>query len=307
MAIITTTNNAALSVPVLEDAIRGAVAGVKLLLGTGAWIFRPGLPSTVGGAPVRQGTQVTVPYFTHIGELDDIAEGNALIPRAVTSAGETETVQRSGVALESTVLAIMTSQAADPYAEGGLQAADATMRRLDKAAITAALAVGSTNAAMVNNQSSGATNYPVLLFKRNAGVTWYSPPTVKEDDDILSDTKVSALNVYHATHLYQRLQGGSSTRPGVARLTCATSNFSEDLVLDTAGLFGDEVGSNDPIVMLAMHSAIALAARKLKDSTGRRLYVDGPLVSSAAGMIKAGPDVFCGIPVFVSDRLAAGL
>ena len=82
MAIITTTNNAALSVPVLEDAIRGAVAGVKLLLGTGAWIFRPGLPSTVGGAPVRQGTQVTVPYFTHIGELDDIAEGNALAMHA---------------------------------------------------------------------------------------------------------------------------------------------------------------------------------------------------------------------------------
>lgn len=305
MALITTTNNAALSVPVLQDAIQGAIAGRKLLFGTGAWIFRPGLPTVqMSGLPMAAGITVTVPYFSHLGRWDSVAEGTALIPRAVTSAGENATVARAGIAFEASALSIMVGQAADPYAEAGRQAGDGAVMKFDDEAIAKALLVGSSNAAMVNDLSGGNASYPVLLFKRNAGVTWYTAPTLKADSDILADTELSAMNVYHATHLYSRLQGGQSTRPGVAllkTLLTGANAFSENTVIDTQGLFGDEVSSNDPIVMIAMHSAVATYARKLAYSTGEKVYKFGDR-GSANGI---APDTFCGIPVFVSDRLVA--
>lgn len=301
MSTTTTSGNAALSVAILQEAIQADIAGRKLLLGTGAWQFVAGLPN--GGA----GTVVQIPYFASIGEMQDVAEGAALIPAAMTSSSETATISRSGLATEASVLSIVSSAAGDPYAEAARQIGEAGQRRLDKAAIDAALAVASTDATMLNNVGLGAgADYPVLLFKRNAGVTWYRPPTLKTDSDILADTEIAAANVYHATHLWKRAAGG--TKPRVARLTCALTGanpFSEDLVIDTQGKFNDEVDSNDPIVMIAMHSAVATFAKKIKTSTGERIYKDGPMTMGPQGLIKVGPDMFCGIPVFVSNRLAA--
>jgi len=307
MALSTTSNNAALSVAVLQEAIQAELAGRKLLLGTGAWQFMPGLPAAIGSVSVGAGTTIQVPYFAHIGEMDDVAEGDALVPRAVTSSSETATVTRSGLAAEASVLSIIASAAGDPYAEAARQIADAGQRRLDKAAIDAALAVGSTDATMVNDLGLDAgADYPILLFKRNAGITWYRDPTLKQDSDILADTEVAAANVYHATHLWKRAAGG--TKPRVAKLICALTGanaFSENAVIDTEAKFIDEVSVNDPIVMLAMHSAVGTFAKKLKDSTGRRLYLDGPMEMGPQGLVKTGPDTFCGIPVFLSNRLTA--
>lgn len=304
MGITTTSGNAALQVAILAEAVEAAIAGRQLLLGTGAWTFRSGLPTVQSnGLPLANGTTINIPYFDHIGEMDDVSETGALVPRAITSTDENATVIHSGLANEASVLSVLTSQAADPYAEAARQIADAAMRRLDKAAVDAAKAVSSS---MVNDQGADAgADFDVLLFKRNAGICWYTIPEAMEDIDILAHTKVQAIHVYHATHLWSRARGGASTKPGVAKLIVPAASFSEDLVLDTAAKFGDEVGSNDPIVMCAMHSTVATAAKKLKDSTGRRLYVDGPMVMSAAGMIKSGPDTFCGIPVFVTDKLVA--
>ena len=304
MGLTTTSGNAALQVAILAEAVEGALAGVQLLLGTGAWTFLPKLPTAqTNGLPIANGTTINIPYFDHIGEMDDVSETGALIPRAITSSDEQATITHSGIANEASVLAVLTSQAADPYAEGARQIAQSAKRRLDKAAIDAAKLVASS---MVNDQGANAgADFDVLLFKRGAGITWYTVPEAMEDVDVLAHTKVQAIHVYHATHLWSRPRGGVATRPGVAKLIVPAASFSEDLVLDTAAKFGDEVNSEDPIVMCAMHSTIANAAKKLKDSTGRRLYVDGPMVMSPIGMIKGGPDTFCGIPVYVSDKLTA--
>jgi hypothetical protein len=308
MALTTTTSVNDLSVSVLIEAIQGAIAGRKLMLGTGAWSFRPGLPMTqIGGQPMRAGTTIQIPYFDSLGEMDDPSESGALTPAELTSTNETATVARTGKAFESTMLALLTSQAADPYAEGSRQIAEALMRRLDKAAIDSALARAVSDS-MINDQDGGGTAYPVLLLKRNAGITWYTVPDVEEDRDILAHTRVTAVNAYHATHAWKRPQGGAGTKPGVALLrTLLTggNTFSEDQVIDTQALFGDEISSVDPIVMLAMHSAVATFAKKLKTSTGERIYKDGPMEMGPDGLVKTGPDRFCGIPVYVSDRLVA--
>lgn len=311
MTISNTTNNAALSVPVLIEAIEGALTKRSLLLGTGAWTFMPNLPMLQGnGLPMAAGASIQIPYFDHVGELDDVSEGGALVPRAVTSSSENATVSRSGIAIEASIFSMIVSQAADPYTEGGRQIGDAAVRRFDKAAIDAALAVGSTDATMVNSHAAGGgADYPILLFRRGAGITWHSSMFVDEDKDILAHTQLKALNVYHATHLWKRPRGGQSTRPGVAKLVCPITGanaFTENFVIETIGKFGDEIDANNPVVMLAMHSAVATYARQLAYSTGEKVYKFGAMGPGPnGGLVKLQPDTFAGIPVFVSDKLTA--
>lgn len=65
-----------------------------------------------------------------------------------------------------------------------------------------------------------------------------------------------------------------------------------DLVVDGKMKWGDE---QDDIACMVVHSKVKGDMLKLKDSTGRPLYVDGN---------QGDLDRFCGIPVLVSDRLA---
>lgn len=65
-----------------------------------------------------------------------------------------------------------------------------------------------------------------------------------------------------------------------------------DLIIDGKMLWGDE---QEDIASMVIHSKVKGDMLKLKDSTGRPLYVDGN-----DGML----DRFAGIPVLVSDRLA---
>lgn len=65
-----------------------------------------------------------------------------------------------------------------------------------------------------------------------------------------------------------------------------------DLVVEGKMLWGDE---QEDIAAMVIHSKTKGDMLKLKDSTGRPLYVDG---------IEGKLDRFCGFPVLVSDRLA---
>lgn len=65
-----------------------------------------------------------------------------------------------------------------------------------------------------------------------------------------------------------------------------------DLIVDGKMLWGDE---QEDIASMVIHSKVKGDMLKLKDSTGRPLFVDG-----TDGQL----DRFCGIPVLVSDRLA---
>ncbi len=74
-------------------------------------------------------------------------------------------------------------------------------------------------------------------------------------------------------------------------MTITTANkISWDLVVDGKGKFGDEA---DDLALMAIHSKVKTDLYKLKDSSGRPLFVDvdgGKLGS------------FCGVPLIVSDR-----
>lgn len=66
----------------------------------------------------------------------------------------------------------------------------------------------------------GIDTYTALLCKRNALALWYAmPDEVQVDKDILADTRVAALHVYYAKHLYRRPNGG--TKLGVIKLVSA--------------------------------------------------------------------------------------
>lgn len=66
-----------------------------------------------------------------------------------------------------------------------------------------------------------------------------------------------------------------------------------DLVVESKMQWGDE---QDDIAAMVVHSKVKGDMYKLKDSTGRPLFTDG---------ISGDFDRFCGMPVLVSDRLAA--
>jgi hypothetical protein len=130
-----TTTRADLIIPeILEEAIQGAFEGMTALNGTGAAIVNGSLPE----GSQRGGDTITIPYFDTLGELEDVTEGDALVPAALTMSDETATVQHSGKMFEITYWAQLAANYADPYAEAARQLRVATERRADAGLITAA-------------------------------------------------------------------------------------------------------------------------------------------------------------------------
>lgn len=59
--------------------------------------------------------------------------------------------------------------------------------------------------------------YESLIFKTDAVALWtQGAPTVKEDEDILADTNLTAIHVYYVCHRYLRTPGYS--KPGVVKI-----------------------------------------------------------------------------------------
>lgn len=227
MALITRDTN--LYVPVLRSAIPAAFAGRTALLGTGVVILQSGLPTVDGsGTPYKTGDTIRMPYWDSIGELDDVAEGGALVPRPLTSSKEDATYTQSGVAAEMTQLARQASQAGDPHDEVARQFAVAAMRRIDRGCIAAA------------------------------------------ETTTLSYTTDAAISI------------------------------TEDTVINASELWGDELDDDNGIALIIMRSETRKACRLLKDSTGKRLYVE-PTVGE--GGVRLTLPTFCGFPVICSDRL----
>jgi hypothetical protein len=279
------TKSSNLFVPeIFEQHIRAGIAGMKVMRDTGAAVFRTGM--SAGSDQV--GTTIKIPYFNHIGELDDVAEGDALTPTLLSDSVENATVQHSGKAFEITKWA--TSQPSDPYAEATRQMVDAVARRADKALIDAAMSTTSWSsytkdvysastpvtmsydllvdakflfgdeqddiAALVVHSLTARDMYKVkdavgrpllvegpagtlprlqplgipvfitdratvsgsayfsAILKRNSLIFWLNEnPSIDEDKDILSDSKVAATHIYWAAHRYLRLNG--MAKPGV--------------------------------------------------------------------------------------------
>lgn len=289
-----TVRDSNLSKDVLVEAIQAEFAGKQALAGSGAALLVDGLPVMQGSFKAGTGTKVQVPYFDSLGELEDVAEGGALTPRALTSTLEEATIIRSGIAGEITNWAVMVAQAADPYQAIAQQFVRLALRRIDKGLIDVAKA---TSLSFTETDGSGTINidtftearslfgdeddeivlavvhsfvmkkirllkdlsghplfkeyeaiegnrtvrrstfmgipvmqsdrltpdagtptvYPSLICKRGALVAWYNGlGDIKQDTDILADTEVQAMHLYHAEHLYKRPANG--TKPGVVRV-----------------------------------------------------------------------------------------
>lgn len=160
----TTKRSDLIYVDILQAAIRGAFAGRQALNGTGAAVMSSTLPGfNVDGSPFVGGDTIRVPYFDSVGELEDVAEGDGLVPRKLASTSETSTVVQSGIATQITSWAQLTAQFADPYAEFARQFAESSMRRIDKGLIDAALATDLVHDISGESGAAGAISYDALV------------------------------------------------------------------------------------------------------------------------------------------------
>lgn len=116
---------------ILQDTIRGRLAGAVALYGTGAAVISTTLGSTT------KGERVQVPYFGTLGDFDDVTETGVLVPAALTSDKDEAVVQHSGKAFEVTDWATLIASG-DPYEEAANQMRDGWVRRGDKGLIDAA-------------------------------------------------------------------------------------------------------------------------------------------------------------------------
>lgn len=131
-----TTKRSNLIVPeILQEAVKGAFAGMKALVGS------PAVVSDFSMLSSRGGDEVTVPYFGTIGEFEDLVnEGDALTPSQLVMTSEKATVQHSGKAFDITQWAQLAAKYADPYAEAARQIVEAAQRHADAKLIAAAVA-----------------------------------------------------------------------------------------------------------------------------------------------------------------------
>lgn len=135
MALGTTTGGDLFIPEILQDAIAGEFAGRKALSGTTAVVMNGSLPEAARG-----GDKLTVPYFDVIGDFDDAdVETDALSPTKLTMSSEQSSVHHSGKLVELTDWGKMKAAFADPYAELARQFAEGFVRRMDKAALAAAV------------------------------------------------------------------------------------------------------------------------------------------------------------------------
>jgi hypothetical protein len=66
------------------------------------------------------------------------------------------------------------------------------------------------------------TVYDTLVLKAGSLVAWLNGrPRVRDGEDVLADTDVTALHIYHVEHLYKRSPLG--TLPGVVKLKVRAS------------------------------------------------------------------------------------
>jgi hypothetical protein len=156
----TTTKSNVIIPEILADALKGGFAGMPVFSGTGAAIIKTGL--SAGRSNV--GEEVTVPYFSSLGEAEDLtADGDALTPATLQGTSEKATVRQSGKAFEITRWA--QSGVGDPYAEGKRQVLATLGRRIDKGLIEVAK-VETGWSDYVNDESStgaGTLTYDAIV------------------------------------------------------------------------------------------------------------------------------------------------
>ncbi len=147
----TTSSDVTIATEILEPAIAGAFAGMRAIMGTGAAVINPTMPSSV-----QRGKKITIPYFGTIGEFVKVSgEDDAIAPSKLTSTHEETTVERASLGFERTVFErLVEDPRSDAYTEASRQIAVAGERLVDNELITKAVA---SLPAMTNDVYNAAT------------------------------------------------------------------------------------------------------------------------------------------------------
>jgi hypothetical protein len=124
----------------VEEPLQGMFAGMTVMRKTGAGIFKTGMPA----GKAELGQLIKVPYFNTIGELEELADGQALSPRNIKDSIELAPVRHAGIAIEATWWA-QASAMKDPYQEMARQIGVAVERFADKVLLDAASAPASVS------------------------------------------------------------------------------------------------------------------------------------------------------------------
>lgn len=118
----------------LAEAVKLGLRGATIFPGTEAVIFNQSMPR----GDVRVGETIRIPYFSTLGELQDLADGAPITETYLTSEAETATVTRSAKLVAFTDWARWGTGGGDPYQIAVDVIKKLVLRRADQALIDAA-------------------------------------------------------------------------------------------------------------------------------------------------------------------------
>jgi hypothetical protein len=207
--------------PLLVDSVKQGQESVRMFAGIPLLISdRAPLTGSTMGSVTSTGTNPPVATLTGT----PLGPWDLVIDCVVGGAHETATVRFStdGGNIWSEALTTAAATVALPLVD---TAKDSLVGVNGKTGLSVAFAAGTFNA---NNQWTSKANLIVesMILQRGAAGFWYNSDRLgaKTDVDILADTDILAMHLYHAPHMYRRRRGGS--RPGVVKLRHRVRNFT---------------------------------------------------------------------------------
>lgn len=149
---ITTTSQFAVTPQVLLEAVREGMQGLQVLGGIGAITINSSLPEGK-----YAGETVTVPYLAHLGEWADYSENAEIDITQLSDSAETSSVVRGGKAFTVTDMARILRGYASPMEAGRQMIQDGLGMYVEKKAIAALLALGTSIPAIVTDVHSSSS------------------------------------------------------------------------------------------------------------------------------------------------------
>lgn len=149
----TTTSAQFTVVPqVLLETVREGIQGMPVLGKTGIVVINSSLPNDK-----RTSETVTVPFLAHIGEWAEYAENDPIAVTQMQDSNETSTVARAGKAFTATDMARILRGYAQPMENGRAMLQEGLAIYVERKAITAMVALGTSRPSIVVDVHSATT------------------------------------------------------------------------------------------------------------------------------------------------------
>jgi len=262
---------------ILAEGMKGVFAGMNLLAGSGAVVVSP----TLRAGKSAVGSQVKIPRFNTIGEMQDVPEGGAATVQSITQGSELATVEHSAIAIGIGEWAQIAA-ADDPYAEARRQIMLAAQRKFDAKLIAAARA---TTLALNRYDNADASLNGTLNYDMGADAMALFGDENEEGDFVLwgmhSKVKTDLRKTKDSTGkaLLSDQQGGLSRFMGVPivqsdKLTASSDSPPEyETLLAKKGALGlwinanvsikedDDILADDVVMALHVYYCVHLYSR----------------------------------------------